>query len=264
MEFQTISNIPHYVFDNEKEFNSYCINNNINPIPEIVKDWRKAEERDWVWSDDGRIVQILKRGPMNHSSEGKGFYVRTVVGTFCTRYKAGMDTDFSQHGNRYTLSKTLKNPNGGVLSRTEVSTKEELWAAEIILMGKDPWVAYQSVYGTKSLEKCKVKAALLLRQKRIIRHMSKLAMDAASELGINHEWVLTNYKKLVEDGSSENVRLGALDRVADIIGTSGEIKQETRELAAFQGFGNEDIKFVEGAAENKQLAEAEILEEDSE
>ena len=80
----------------------------------VHPDWRKAEEGDWVISDDDRIVQLLKvKTNVNHHSDTKNYnyangWVRTVVGSFINKPSTKMDTDFSNHPNRYTFSTKIK------------------------------------------------------------------------------------------------------------------------------------------------------------
>ena len=81
MEYRAIKKVRHYVYDDIQEFNQHNPNENVN------KDWRTANEGDWVYSDDGRIVQLLKvKNDIKHPNDRKNYkfakgYVRTVVGT---------------------------------------------------------------------------------------------------------------------------------------------------------------------------------------
>ena len=254
MEFATIHKVAHYVFDDEKEFKNHCINSNINPIPPIVTNWREAEELDWVLSDDDRIVQILRVGYFTKQGK-KSRYVRTIVGTFHTEHITKMDTDFGQHLNRYTLSKTIKIPNENLGKRISPTSKEQIWAAEIVLLGKKPWEAYKEVFDNMHPDNCRKLSAYLLKQERIIKYMSKLVTEAADGLGLNHEWVLTKYKAIADEAKSENTRLTAVDRIAEVIGTTGEVKTETTQIAAFTGFGNADAELVGEATVIKELSE---------
>ena len=55
---------------------------------EVKKDWKTANEGDWVYTDDGRIVQLLKvSSNIKHHNDRKNYkyadgWVRTIVGTF--------------------------------------------------------------------------------------------------------------------------------------------------------------------------------------
>ena len=54
MQKKSIKNKTHCVYDGIDEFLKH------NPNKNIVFDWRKADEGDWVLSDDDRVVQLLK------------------------------------------------------------------------------------------------------------------------------------------------------------------------------------------------------------
>ena len=107
MQKKLIKGKAHYVYDNINEFY------NDHPTKTPSKDWREASEGDWVWSDDERIVQLLKvSNSVNHPGDRKNYkyakgWVRTVVGSFLNRPNVKMDTDFDQHPNRYTFSKKI-------------------------------------------------------------------------------------------------------------------------------------------------------------
>ena len=54
MEYQKIKGKRHYIYDHISEF--YNDHSDITP----VKDWRDGKEGDRVYSDDDRIIQLLK------------------------------------------------------------------------------------------------------------------------------------------------------------------------------------------------------------
>ena len=82
---QKIKGIYHYVYDDIDEFRSNHPSLVVNP------DWRVADQDDWVYSDDDRIVQLLKvKKEVNHPGDRKNYkyakgWVRTVVGCFLNR-----------------------------------------------------------------------------------------------------------------------------------------------------------------------------------
>ena len=93
MEYRKIKGVKHCVYEHISDF----YNDHPNETP--LKNWRESKEGDWVWSDDSRIVQILKSAPINHPNDRRNYkycknYVRTVVGSFLCLPKTYMDTDF--------------------------------------------------------------------------------------------------------------------------------------------------------------------------
>ena len=84
-EQRVIKGVAHYVYEDLDEFKKTHPNTVVHP------DWRKANEGDWVYSDDNRIVQLLKvSNEVKHHSDRKNYkfakgWVRTVVGSFLNR-----------------------------------------------------------------------------------------------------------------------------------------------------------------------------------
>ena len=118
----------HYVYSDIKEFEYY------NKGVEVKDNWRTSDEGDWVYSDDGKIIQLLKVSKsVNHPGDRKNYkyangWVRTAVGSFINRDNTKMDADFSLHKNRYTFSKSIKDTNRRIKEREKVTKKEKrLW-----------------------------------------------------------------------------------------------------------------------------------------
>ena len=246
MEKQKIKGVPHYVYDTYEEFKKNC------PSEEIHDDWRTGNEGDWVWSDDGRIVQLLKVSKnVNHPGDRKNYkyangWVRTVVGSFLNRHTVKMDTDFSQHPNRYTFSKTIKDTNKRVKERTKVTNKEKMFATNIVV-GMGAVKAYQKAYSEMSKDKAGKKAAVLLKQERVMKEIEKSVLDVAKTLGIDHEYILNKLKHLADYSEDDNIILQSTKELGKIVGTSGSnVKQiETGIVGMFQGFGTDDIQIAE-------------------
>jgi len=227
-----------------------------------IKYWKdNPQEGDWVEADDGGIVQILKRGEIKHPNDRRNYsahrgYVRTVVGTFLINDKSYMDTDFSQHPNRYTFSKTLKNANANFKKRKQITKKERLFATEVIV-GKDAIKAVQNVYGEEDFNKARKKALVLLKQERVMKEVEKGALDVAKGLGIDHEYVLRRLKMLADEGEDDNIILQSTKELAKIIGTTGQtIKQrDVGVVGLFQGFSPEQLQKAERVEQIAEVVE---------
>ena len=243
MEYRVIKKVRHYVYDNIQEFEEH------NPNEEVNKDWRIANEGDWVYSDDNRIIQLLRvKNEIRHPNDRRNYkfakgYVRTVVGTFINREKTTMDTDFSQHKNRYTFSKTIKNPSARVYKREKTTNKEKIFATNVAV-GMGPVKAYMDAFNEDKENTAKRKAAILLKQRRVIREVEKSVMDVAKDLGIDHTYVLQSLKLLAENTDDENIALQSLKEMGKAIGTiGGGIKKiETGVMGLFKGFSPDQIE----------------------
>ena len=249
MEKKKIRKIPHYVYDDISEFKEHHPNMVVHP------DWRKANENDWVYSDDERIVQLLKVAKeINHPNDRKNYkfakgWVRTIVGSFINRPNTYMDTDFSQHSNRYTFSKTIKNTNERVKKRKKITNKEKHFVTNVVV-GMGAVEAYKNAYKEMSDQKARKKATILLKQERVMSEIEKSVLDVAKGLGIDHEYILNKLKNLADFSEDDNIILQSTKELGKIVGTSGNtVKQkEMGLLGVFQGFSEKEL---EGASRNE-------------
>ena len=233
---------------------------NDHPDETPVKDWREANEGDWVWSDDGRIIQLLKVSKsVNHPSDSKNYkyakgWVRTVVGSFINRPNTKMDTDFSSHPNRYTFSKNINNSGRRVKERKNVTRKEKEFATNIVV-GMGAVDAYKKAYKEMSDNSARKKATILLKQDRVMKEIEKSVLDVAKSLGIDHEYVLGKLKTLADYSEDDNIELQSTKELGKIVGTAGNtVKQrDVGLLGVFQGFSPDEI---EGATREQKQIEA--------
>ncbi len=245
-EKRTIKGIDHYVYDDIEEFQETHPNTIVRP------DWRNSDENDWVYSDDDRIVQLLKVSKkVNHPNDRKNYkfakgWVRTVVGSFLNRPNVKMDTDFDNHPNRYTFSTNIKNTSNRVYKRTKTTNKEKEFAVNVVT-GMGAVDAYKKAYAEMSDQKARKKATVLLKQERVMKEIEKSVLDVAKSMGIDHEFVLRKLKNLAEYSEDDNIILQSTKELGKIVGTSGNtVKQkEMGLLGVFQGFSPEQLEGAE-------------------
>ena len=255
MENRRIKNIKHFVYDDLEEFKKDHPNTVVHP------DWRKADENSWVYSDDDRIIQLLKVKKMvSHHSDTKNYkyadgWVRTVVGSFINKKSTKMDTDFSSHPNRYTFSKTIKNTSERVHKRTKITNKEKDFATNVVV-GMGALDAYKNAFKEESNQKARKKATILLKQERVMEEIQKSVLDVAKGLGIDHEYILSKLKHLADYSEDDNIILQSAKELGKIVGTSNNnIKQkEVGLMGVFQGFSQEQL---EGASRDQKQIEGE-------
>ena len=248
-EYRKIRGDRHYVFEDIKEFNEFYLSKMMNP-PDVIKNWRDGEQGDWVLSDDNRIIRLLKVAPLNHPNDRKNYkwaknYIRTVVGTFVNNEKTFMDTDFDQHPNRYTFSKTIKHTNGQVKKRKKLTNNEKIFTTNVV-SGMGPVKAYMDAFKAASETKARKKALILLKQERVMTDIEKGVLDVAKELGIDHKYILDRLKCLADNSEDDNIILQSTKELGKIIGTSvNSIKQkEVGIYGMFEGFSPEQIESV--------------------
>jgi len=252
LEERKIKGISHYVYEDIDEFREHHPNIVVRP------DWRDSDENDWVYSDDGRIVQLLKVSKkVSHPNDRKNYtfakgWVRTIVGSFLNRPNIKMDTDFSSHPNRYTFSKTIKDVNKRVRERKKVTKKEKEFATNVVV-GLGAVEAYKNAYKEVSDQKARKKATILLKQERVMKEIEKSVLDVAKGMGVDHEYVLSKLKHLADYSEDDNIILQSTKELGKIVGTSGNIvkQRETGLLGVFQGFSSGEL---EGAGRKELIA----------
>ena len=251
-EKRKIKDVEHYVYEDIDEFREAHPNTVVHP------DWRKANEGDWVYSDDDRIVQLLKvKNGVSHHGDSKNYnyakgWVRTIVGSFINKESTKMDTDFDNHPNRYTFSTKIKNTSEQIHKRTKVTNKEKQFATNVVV-GMGAVEAYKNAYKEVNDQKARKKATVLLKQERVMEEIQKSVLDVAKGLGIDHEYILSKLKHLADYSEDDNITLQSVKELGKIVGTSGNnVKQkEVGLLGVFEGFSQEQL---EGAS-RKQISE---------
>ena len=79
MDYKTIRNKSHYIYDDLKEFKAF------NPKEIVSGHWREGSEGNWVYTDDGYILEILKKSTIAHPGYKKlRTYIRTICGSYIT------------------------------------------------------------------------------------------------------------------------------------------------------------------------------------
>ncbi len=216
MEFQSIKNAIHYVFDTREEYDNHFLSQGI-PAPKIVANWKEAKELDWVMSDDDRIIQILRRGSMKNTvrspdkNKHASYYVRTVVGSFVVSNNQKMDTDFSSHEDRYNFGGKFRSWKERLLAREKNNKNEDAFVYFVAIIRDKPEVAYMKVYGTNNFIHAKRRAYVLMKLERIKLAIRQELKDIATTLEMDDKFHLEKVKEIIEDDEEKgNVRLSAL------------------------------------------------------
>jgi hypothetical protein len=242
MNSQKIKGVEHFVYNHISEFY------NDHPDKTPIKNWREGKQDDWVWSDDERIVQLLKvSNKISHPNDRPNYtaakgWVRTIVGTFLITDKTKMDTDFDKHPNRYTFSTKIKNTNSRVKERKNCTNKEKIFATTVAT-GKDAVSAYMAAFSEANKNSARKKAVVLLKQRRIMSEIERTSKEIAKELGIDHAYILGSLKHLADSSDDQNIALQSLKELGKAIGTLGNLtkKIETGVVGLFQGFSPDEL-----------------------
>ena len=214
MEFQSIKNSIHYVFDTKDEYEQHFLSQGI-PVPKIVANWREAKELDWCMSDDDRIIQILRRGPMKNTVRSPdkkyhaNYYIRTVAGSFPVSKNQKMDTDLSHPESRYIFGQ-YTNWKKRFEAREENTKYEDMFVYMVAIVRDKPVNAYMKIYGTNNYRYALRRAYILMKQERIKLAIRKELKTIATSLKMDDKFHLEKVKGLIENADKDGIKLAAL------------------------------------------------------
>lgn len=222
-----------------------------------LEDWREVtEEGQWVLSDDGHVVQVLKISGANSSKR----FIRTSVGSYVINERQKMDT--SPRECRYSLSG--KQPMGKNRP-VRITPKHVEWATRLV-MGQDPREAYKQIWGSSSKSGNYISQVMyrFLRDEGMKALIKEQLKPLLTEVGITENFVLSGYKNLFENSQQDQVKKQCLDAMADLLGLN-ESKTPSLPSGGFPGFGSAMRQIESGETEPEPLPvgfqEVETLEE---
>ena len=229
---------------------SYKVNNancyvystgEVPPDLEYKEDWREGKVGDWVLTDDGKVLQVLRRYKTK-----TGECLGTCTGTYVVSSDAVMDS--VRKGDIYSISG--RNWYDRLVNRKE-PTACEIRFAQRIALGENQVDAYLAVYPTKNEDAAKKKAAILVKQERIQKLVRQDLKDSFSKLNIDLDYLIESAKDVVDGGKNDSDRLKALNMLWDAFGVV-EQQKVTEVKGIFQGFQPEELTGIE----RKELAES--------
>jgi len=206
-----------------------------------VENWRLGQEGDWVLTDDGRVVEILKRATFK-SGAGRGTdYVRTVCGTFRVLDKTIMDSVVRE--NPYSFS-SGKSP--GTLRRTRKHTnlREDIFAG-YVAQGMEDFKAYMLAFPTENPAHAKREAKLLLGYERIRRKVDEKIIEIMEDVGLPKKRLIEIGKEILEKkGILDKDRIRMLDMFWKAAGVLGGEKRTEIAAAVFPGLTGEELSRI--------------------
>ena len=212
------------------------------PPKKVISDWRNGKIGEWVKSDDGCIVQILRKGKMLRKNS-EAHYVGTCTGTFIADKSTYMDT--AKRANIYSFGGS-KTPEEAVQFRRGLTSNEELFI-QYISAGLSPEDSYTKAFPTNNKRYARVKAVNLIKTQRVKTAMKEELKPLCDELGINETFILKGIKSEAEMAEKSDTRLKALKMLSDIMDLEDKNapKMQTATAIQFQGFTKDMIEDVE-------------------
>ena len=242
---RTIKGVKHYAYESEEEFRK------AHPDTPLITDWKQAEEGDWCVSDDGKIVQILKKGCFVDKKKRDNDYIRTVIGMFNHRGSSPFVGTIKDEIYRFTKKTGYQVKTGGYLTDAKKSF------AKYVAHGMDPVKAYQKAFPkTISLDHAERRSTLLLKNKTVRQAVDKEIENLMSEVGITKRYLLETTKDVIDKiDVRDNDKLRAIETLMKISGLlSTEKKVDSVALIQeFSGFSREKLQaFEQGILPEKQ------------
>ena len=243
MRHYIVNKIQHTVFDSRDE------------VPENIKyleDWRDGHQSDWVLSDDGCVLQILREGTML-KPKGKVRsvrYIGTCTGTFLVSKTVKMDT--SKRINIYSLGGNIER-NQRIEDRENLSSREEIFV-QYIASGMDARMAYLKAFPTNDPHYAGLRAGQLVKTTRIKTAMKEELKPVLEEIGIDEKAILEGIYRIALSSGKDDTKLKALFKLADIMDMEDKNKTQVTQLtgAVFQGF---DKKSLESAERPREITD---------
>lgn len=212
-----------FVFNNKKDFEQFFMEHQGSVPP--LKEWREADEGDWVIADDGGICEIIRRNKMGKTGDD---YIRTIVGTFLFHPKTPnrkdkmpffMDTDFRLHPNRSAFNaKTVRSLEEYIKNRKKVTQREKIFAHDVA-HGVKLIEAYKDCYPSDNTAKTEIlekRALLLYNQERVQKEVSKNLEEIFKAKGIDHDFIIEKMKLYMEKMEKEGDIRGAKEALKDL------------------------------------------------
>lgn len=217
---------------------------NMSEVPLDIQykdDWRKGKKGEWVKTDDGKVIQILRR-----FKAGKDELILTATGTY--KVSPGTLLDSIRRENIYSINgKSWRN----TLKDRKNPTELEILFAKRVAYGEEPYKAYLELYKTNDEKTAKKMASILIKTKRVQKIMDEDLKDVFKRQSVDLDYLIESVKSVVDGGKNDSDRLKALHMLWDAYGVVKQ-KQITEVRGVFQGFSPEELD----VAQRTQIKEA--------
>ena len=248
MIVRKIKSVEHRIYNDEKEFNQYC------PDENLTRNWRDGTEGSWVTADDGQVCQVLKRGELR-DSQSKGvcnYYIRTVIGSFICRDNVMIEGDMRK--NMYSFASEDLSPYQHKINRKNPTRREFLFA-KYVAKGDGIAEAFMKAYPTNNEKYADSQGKILLSTERVKGLIREEVDKVLNEAEITPLYLLEKMKSVVDaDGSQDKDKIQAIKTLMQISGMM-ETEKRTESLTLFQGFTKDQLNAIQGG-DSKKLIEA--------
>lgn len=223
----------------------HVVYDDLDEVPrnvQVKEDWRDGRVGDWVKSDDGCVIQVLRRGKMKDHKR-TNYYVGTCTGTFICFKKTEMDTQL--RNNIYSFG-GHEDPYQIVQSRTKLNANEKLFV-QYLVQGLSPEDSYLRAFPTNKRPYARMKSVELIKTERVMKAMKEELKPILEELEINEKSVLSGIKHEADTAEKSDTRLKALFKLSDILDLEDKNAPKVQQLTGiqFQGFTDEELDTID-------------------
>ena len=250
MDFKVVKGKKHYLYDTIQEFRIH------HPKEPLNENWRKANEGDWVVTDDSNVCQILKCYDLKiNMSKKVTRCVRTVLGTFrVDNMNAKLLGEDGIAENIYTFSRTYKAYKE--YQKDGLKPKEFVFA-RYVAEGMEITQAYKKVFKkSKSSEYIASSAKQLMKKEEVQTMVKEEIKKTLQEEGITPDWILSRYKDIADLAEKDSDKLRSLESLSKISGLfDTDTKQE--QLTVWAGFSDEQMEALKDGNKAELIAHKE-------
>ena len=239
MDFKTIKDIKHYIYDSEEEF--YL--NNAKSIK--IKPWRESEELDWVFTDNNCVVQVLRKTTFKSSNNRNVPYIRTICGSFTISGKKLMLGEISD--NIYSFSKKKQNEHYYTTSNKKSTSKREMLFARYVASGDDIVDSYLKAFPTENKNYAEIQSKRLLTSQRMQKMIKEEVQSALNEVGVSPEYLIERFKDIADISERDSDKLRSLEMLAKISGLF-DTNNSKEQLTVWSGFSPEQLESIKGGS----------------
>jgi hypothetical protein len=253
MDFKTIKDKNHYIYDSIDEFHIH------NPDIPVRHYWRDGCEGEWVFTDDDFVCQILRKNTVKSGNNDQDC-VRTVCGTFvCSYMDRRMLGENGIAENIYSFSGNFD--SAGSYVKNDLSSHEKIFA-RYIANGTGIVEAFKKVYPDASSDRyIREKSTRLIKKESVQKMIKQEIQEILNEEGVTHKWLIERYKTVADLAENDNAKLRSLDSLAKISGLFDQDEKKSEQITVWAGFSPEVLKEAEKHGKPKLIAHAEREED---
>jgi hypothetical protein len=257
MDYKTIRNKSHYIYDDLKEFKAF------NPKEIVSGHWREGSEGNWVYTDDGYILEILKKSTIAHPGYKKPrTYIRTICGSYITEQNShkilgekGIAENIYAFSGNYDSNKDYH-------TNRKLKSREFLFA-RYIAEGNNTMQSFKKAYPNAQSDKyIREKSSTLINKESIQTMVKEEIKKILEDEGVTNEWIIGQYKDIASLAERDTDKLRSLESLSKIAGLF-ETETKKEQVSIWAGFTPEQIEGVKDGKETKIIAQAEKGKESS-